>query len=197
VFEGGHAVHATVEPGEGVAAGDHGAVTAAGSGGAAVAAHGSAAAASSQGIAAAEHGETGAHSAAETRTEWLLMFCSLGIAILGLGLSHWIYSRRVDIADRLRGLAGGSVYRVISHKYYVDELYDTTLIKPGHALSDRVLWGWIDKGLIDGLLVNGSAWMVTFTGGFLRLIQNGMLRFYAYAFAVGVAAFVLYLTFSG
>ena len=50
-----------------------------------------------------------------------------------------------------------------------------------------------DRGEV---LVNGSALMVALTGSILRLLQNGMLRFYAYAFAVGVAAFVLYLSFS-
>ena len=55
----------------------------------------------------------------------------------------------------------------------------------------------IDDGLIDGLMVNGSAFGVAITGAILRLFQNGLVRFYAWSFAVGVTAFLVYLTFSG
>jgi NADH-quinone oxidoreductase subunit L len=70
-------------------------------------------------------------------------------------------------------------------------------VRPGWSLSHRVFWKWIDNGLIDGLLVNGSAFLVAISGAVLRLFQNGLVRFYAYTFAVGVTVFVLYLTFSG
>jgi len=55
----------------------------------------------------------------------------------------------------------------------------------------------VDAGLIDGLLVNGSALVVAITGSVLRLFQNGMVRFYAWSFTIGVTVFVLYLSFSG
>jgi len=54
----------------------------------------------------------------------------------------------------------------------------------------------VDAGLIDGLLVNGSALVVYLLGSVLRLFQNGMIRFYAWTFTIGVAVFVLYLSFS-
>jgi NADH-quinone oxidoreductase subunit L len=149
------------------------------------------------GHAAAGHAAEAAHVAASTGTEWILMWASLGIAALGLGLGWWIYARRLDLAAGLRGMAGGFVYRVLLNKYWVDELYEALFLRPGYWLSRNVLWQWIDRRVIDGLLVNGSALMVSVTGGLLRLIQNGMIRSYAYAFAVGVAVFVLFLTLSG
>jgi len=39
--------------------------------------------------------------------------------------------------------------------------------------------------------------LTLFTGSVLRLTQNGMVRFYAWVFAVGVTVFTVYLTFSG
>ncbi len=179
VFEGGHAVHAAVELDHEMAepahAGAESVPTAEAAGGS---------------------GAVATHDASHTALEWTLMFASLGIAVLGLSLGYWIYSRRIDLAERLRGMAGGLVHRVLWNKYWVDELYDTTVVKPGYTLSERVLWGWIDKRFVDGLLVNGSALMVSLTGGILRLVQNGMLRSYAYVFAIGVAVFVLYLSVS-
>jgi NADH-quinone oxidoreductase subunit L len=126
--------------------------------------------------------------------ELILMLASVGIGLLGLALGYWIYTRRIQVVDRLRRLAGGGPYRVLANKYYVDEAYDAAFIKPGYALSRRILWKWIDEGLIDGLLVNGSALCVAITGAVLRLFQNGMIRFYAYTFVLGVTAFILYLT---
>ena len=126
--------------------------------------------------------------------EWTLMLASLGIGLLGLALGYWLYARRIQIVDRLRSLAGGALYRLVANKYYVDEAYEAAFLNPGYALSRRVLWKWIDDGLIDGLLVNGSALCVAITGAALRLFQNGLIRFYAYTFVLGVTAFVLYLT---
>jgi len=140
--------------------------------------------------------DAAAHESGETAMEWTLMLASVGIALLGLGLGWWVYARRIAVADAARGMAGGFFHRLFSNKYWVDELYAAVFLKPGYALSRTVLWQWIDRRVIDGLLVNGSAAMVALTGGLLRLLQNGMLRSYAYAFAVGVAVFVLYLSLS-
>jgi len=79
----------------------------------------------------------------------------------------------------------------------VDEILGTVLYRPLQRLSDVVCFRWIDRGLIDGLLVGGSAVFTLFTGSVLRLMQNGMVRFYAWVFALGVTAFTVYLTFLG
>ncbi len=83
---------------------------------------------------------------------------------------------------------------MLANKYWVDEAYEAAIIRPGYALSRRVLWRWIDAGLIDGVIVNGAAMAVAVTGAVLRVFQNGLVRFYAWAFAVGATVFVLYLT---
>ncbi|MFO7653945.1 MAG: NADH-quinone oxidoreductase subunit L [Candidatus Krumholzibacteriia bacterium] len=139
-------------------------------------------------VAHAEHGPA--------TWEWILAGASLLWGLLGLTLGYWIYRNRVDLAERLRGLAGGNVHRVLLNKYYVDEAYEAAVVQPGFRLSRTVLWKWIDAGFIDGLLVNGSAFFVAITGSVLRLMQNGLVRFYAYTFALGLTVFVLYLTFS-
>jgi NADH-quinone oxidoreductase subunit L len=125
--------------------------------------------------------------------EWPLALAATGIAVAGLLLGWWVYSRRASLADAWRRVAGGVPYRVLANKYFVDEAYDAALVRPGHIFAKRVLWRWIDVGVIDGLLVNGAALAVSVTGALLRLFQNGLVRFYAYAFMVGATAFVLYL----
>lgn len=133
----------------------------------------------------------------DTMMEWILAGASLAWGLLGLGLGYIVYMKKISIATSFRNLAGGFPHKVLLNKYYVDEAYEGTFIRPGYLLSKNVLWKIVDAGLIDGLLVNGSALVVAITGSMLRLFQNGMVRFYAWSFTIGVTVFVLYLSFSG
>ncbi len=128
--------------------------------------------------------------------EWTLAGVSVLWALLGLFLGWFIYYKRAGIADSFRKAGGGFIYRLLLNKYYVDEAYDAVFIRPSFRFSRTVLWKGVDAGLIDGVLVNGSALAVYLLGSVLRLFQNGLVRFYAWTFTVGVAVFVLYLSFS-
>ncbi len=143
----------------------------------------------------ATHGAEAAHH--DTTLEWILAGASLAWGILGLLLGWVVYMRRLGLAEGARRLAGGFPYRVLENKYYVDEAYEATFIRPGYRLSRSVLWKGIDVGLIDGLLVNGTALAVAVLGSLVRLFQNGMVRFYAWSITAGLTVFVLYLCFSG
>ena len=146
---------------------------------------------------AAAHGAAAAgHAAHDTTMEWILAGASLAWGVLGL-LAGWVvYTRRLEIAEAGRRAAGGLLHRVLENKYYVDEAYEGAFIRPGYRLSRTVLWKGVDAGLIDGLLVNGSALAVAVVGSVLRLFQNGLVRFYAWSITIGLAVFALYLVFS-
>jgi NADH-quinone oxidoreductase subunit L len=155
-------------------------------------------------VAGAAHGAAHAADAAhaggahhDTTLEWILAGASLAWGLLGLLLGWLVYARRTGVAETFRNLAGGIPYKVLHNKYYVDEAYEGAFIRPGYRLSKGFLWKWVDVGLIDGLLVNGSAVAVSILGSVLRLFQNGMVRFYAWSLAIGVTVFVLYLSFAG
>ncbi len=137
-----------------------------------------------------------AHHAAEVRLEWTLASASLLWALLGLTAGWWVYAKRAALAERLQEMAGGRPYRLLLNKYYVDEAYEAIFLRPGYALSEKVLWKTVDVGVIDGLLVNGSAIGVAIFSALLRLFQNGSLRFYAYAVSTGLLVFLLYFTLS-
>ena len=146
-------------------------------------------AADTHGAAAGDHGEVG-HS---TATEWTLAIVSSLWAILMLGAGVFVYGPGIRIATQAAGFAGGSLRRVLENKWYVDELYEFAVINPIHRLSDTVLWRTIDAVLIDGLIVNGVSRMIAVFGQLVRLVQNGLLRWYAYSFAAGVLVLLLYV----
>ncbi len=53
------------------------------------------------------------------------------------------------LATAFRGL-----YKLVYNKYFVDEVYDATIVHPIDAGSRTLLWKGVDAGLIDGT-VNG------------------------------------------
>jgi len=77
-------------------------------------------------------------------------------------------------------------YRTLVNKYWVDELYETTVVGPIHRLS-IFCWRVIDVWVIDGM-VNFSAFGTELTGTMLRFLQTGNVRNYALSVALGVLA---------
>src|SRR5207237_558960 len=78
--------------------------------------------------------------------------------------------------------------RVLADKYYVDEIYDAGVVKPVYGVSRGLLWRGVDVGLIDGLAVNGSAWLARFVGWMGSQLQSGQVGTYAWVLVVGVLA---------
>ena len=134
---------------------------------------------------AVEHGSTG--------LEWALALGSLAWAIFSLAMGLLVYTRRLDLAAAGRRLAGGSIHRLLEGKYFVDEIYEALVVRPIHVVSDSVLWRIVDVTLIDGVLVNGLGRTLSIAGQILRLVQNGLVRWYAYSFAAGVVVVLFYL----
>jgi NADH-quinone oxidoreductase subunit L len=76
--------------------------------------------------------------------------------------------------------------RVLANKWYVDEAYDRTIVKPVVGVSRRLLWTVTDTWLIDGLIVNGSAKLMSFFGRVGSYLQTGSVSTYAWAIVLGV-----------
>jgi NADH-quinone oxidoreductase subunit L len=139
----------------------------------------------------------GHHPYGSATLEITLAAASTLLALASLSLGFWIYTRRPELAARARDAVGGLPHRLLSHKYFVDEIYGRVLYRPLQRLADVVFFRWIDRGLIDGLLVSGAAVLALFSGSVLRLAQNGLVRFYAWVFVLGVTVFTVYLTLQG
>ncbi len=124
-----------------------------------------------------------AHGAAGS-TELTLMGVSIVAAFGGIGLAWFFFLKRRDVAENLARSFSG-VYRLLLHKYYVDELYDVTIVQPIKQTSTVVLWKGVDAGGIDGL-VDGAGEVVRGGGSILRRLQSGSVRVYAASLFLGV-----------
>lgn len=128
-----------------------------------------------------EFGEASAasHSAEEVRAERLLALLSVTIAFLGIFIGLVIFRKRPLL----------QMPRILENKYYVDEIYDATIINPINVGSREGLWKLFDVGVIDGFL-HSIGETVTETGRFVRHLQAGFVRGYAAIILLGALAIV-------
>ena len=77
------------------------------------------------------------------------------------------------------------IHRLLLNKYYVDELYDATIVQPIKVVSQQGLWRGFDVRVIDGA-VNGTGALVSGGSAVLRRLQTGSVRAYAGSLFVGV-----------
>ncbi len=84
-----------------------------------------------------------------------------------------------------------ALYTLLDNKYYMDKINDVVF-----ARGARLLGGGLsnvgDRGLIDGLIVNGSAKFVGWTSTIIRRLQSGYIYHYAFVMIIGVMAFLVW-----
>jgi len=123
-------------------------------------------------------------SAADESTEMMLMAVSLGVAIAGIFLAAYFWMRNRPAATRVARSAA-PVYTLLLNKYYVDEIYNATIVQPIKGISTLLLWKGMDAALIDGT-VNGVGRLVRGSSDTLRRLQTGSIRAYAASLIFGV-----------
>jgi NADH-quinone oxidoreductase subunit L len=136
--------------------------------------------------AASEHATEATHSPEEIRSERLLALISVLIAATGLGIGWMIFTKR----PLLR------MPKLLEDKYYVDEIYDATIIKPIKVGSREGLWKIFDIGVIDGFL-HSLADVVKEAGRAFRYLQAGFVRGYAAIILIGALAVIAFFAWFG
>jgi NADH-quinone oxidoreductase subunit L len=147
--------------------------------------------------------------------EILLMVLSIAVAALGWWLAYEFY-RTKRFAPELVAAKIPWFYKLLFHKYYVDEIYDAAVVDRTKDLG--TLLGRFDANVIDGVGVNGAGWLARFVStvsmwwdkwiidGLLnlsaklmqlfsfpvRLLQTGMFSSYAMLIVVGLVILLAY-----
>jgi NADH-quinone oxidoreductase subunit L len=147
-------------------------------------------------------------------TEWTLMLLSVGITLTGFMLAYILFKdSRSTMPSRFKQMFPG-LHRLVFNKYYIDELYQSTLIN-GSVIFSRIC-GWFDTYIIDGLVnliafvgrlfswlnglhdtyvidgaVNGIAYLSGKFGQTLRQIQTGRIQTYIYILLGGGLTLIL------
>ena len=108
----------------------------------------------------------------------------LWFAVAGVALAWWFYLKQPSIPAAIKARFE-PVYTLLDNKYYMD-WFNEHVLSAGARLLGTGLWKGGDVGLIDGVVVNGSARAVGAIAQFARLMQTGYLYFYALVMLLGI-----------
>ena len=106
------------------------------------------------------------------------------LAVIGFLISWYMYIKRPDLPDKVTAHTRVA-YDILVRKYGFDELYQFLFAGGARGIGE-LLWRLGDQGLIDGVIVNGTARAVGRFAGFARKIQSGFLYDYAFAMIIGL-----------
>ncbi len=136
---------------------------------------------------AALHITHGAPAEVSHSTELMLVGLAIVIAVAGVAFAA-ARLKPEALVPKAEAKPEQGFARVLENKYYVDEIYDDTVVEPTVTISKNILWKVIDQGIIDGLFVNGSAWLARGFAAIGSWLQSGQVGAYAWAIVVGVLA---------
>ena len=120
----------------------------------------------------------------EGAAHWLVASISLAVVAGGLALAWLLYQRRaISSQQMVRALA--LPYSFLKRHYYIDEIYTWYVVNVQQRLIAG-LCAWVERRLIIGLAVNGTAWLTQRAGRLIRLCQTGKVQAYALVFLLGV-----------
>jgi NADH-quinone oxidoreductase subunit L len=123
--------------------------------------------------------------------EIVLSIVAVLVALEGILIADKYYHRKPERPVRLAAALPGG-YKLLVGKYFVDEFYSATVVKPLLGFSKYIL-GWV----VDVGILGGAAWLLggtaTFAGAILQRWQSGNLRSYAAWLAAGAAALLLFI----
>lgn len=120
--------------------------------------------------------------------EWLVIGLSVLVGLAGIFTAYIMYLKKTGLPYKL-GDKFQPVYKLFYNKYWVDELYDKSLVQPVLKASDKIILGFIDTRIIEGV-VNGVPSLIGAFSQRLRKIQTGVLSYYALIMVLGALVII-------
>lgn len=111
--------------------------------------------------------------------EYVLMGASVIGALVMIIWAWGKFSKYENKGEEEKGLG-----KVLANKWYVDEFYDTIIVKPVMSVA-RYLNNVIEKTVVDGF-VNGVGRAVNYGSRQVRLLQSGQVGNYVLLMVIGV-----------
>ena len=115
------------------------------------------------------------------------------LVVAGAVVAWYCYLINPKVPAVIKSKLSGLNY-ILENKYFFDLLYEQVFAR-GSRLLGKGLWQQGDRGLIDGLLVNGSAKLIGSIAAVSRKLQTGYIYHYAFAMIIGLIAAITYIIF--
>jgi NADH-quinone oxidoreductase subunit L len=118
------------------------------------------------------------------QTEFVLIGIAIAVAIAGIATA-FILLKPAGLTDKKSSPAEHGMGLVLANDYFVDTAIERVIVGPTVAASRKVLWRGLDLGLINGVLVQGSAQVFSVISSVASRIQVGFSGSYVWAIALG------------
>jgi len=109
-------------------------------------------------------------------------------ALVGIGIAYSNYIKKSQVPSEDSEITGFS--KVLYNKFYVDEIYMAVIVKPIYAIAS------FSKNFIETALsgfIFGLGKVTNMVGTQGKVLQNGSVGFYLFAFVIGTASIIAYL----
>jgi NADH-quinone oxidoreductase subunit L len=103
--------------------------------------------------------------------------------VVGSGLAWFWYVKGEGRTPAELAAGWPRLHRAALNKWYVDELYDATIIEGTDALADGA--SLMDAWVVDGILAKLTSALASGLGAVVRAFQNGVVHVYAAGIAIG------------
>jgi len=121
-------------------------------------------------------------------TTYMLMGIAVIGALIGIGIAYSNYIKKSQVPNEDSEITGFA--KVLYNKFYVDEIYTAIIVKPIYAIAS------FSKDFIETALsgfIFGLGKVTNMIGTQGKVLQNGSVGFYLFAFVLGTASIIAYL----
>jgi NADH-quinone oxidoreductase subunit L len=120
----------------------------------------------------------------------LVKISPLIVGVIAIFLAYIFYLKNTNIPSKL-ATAFRPLYKLSYNKWYFDEIYEATLVKPTKKLGN-VLWRFFDMKIVDGI-PNSAAYFCKIVSSQVSKLQSGYVYNYALWMALGLIGLGLFL----
>ena len=121
---------------------------------------------------------------------WFL-FLTPTLVILSIPIAYYLFVKNKKLPEQIANV-NKPLYQFLLNKWYFDELYDATIVKPSKKLG-LFLWKFFDIKLIDGFGPDGISTLIKKCSIKANKFQSGYIYQYAFVMLLGFSALLTFL----
>lgn len=123
-----------------------------------------------------------------------IMILSIVLSLFGIALAYLMYHPHAMIKRDWLSSQIPFVYKILVNKYYIDELYEKTILMLSKIIS--IFCKWFDRWIVEGT-VHGVANFTQWIGKRGAILQNGQTQLYSTIAFFGLAILLVIYAVSG
>lgn len=124
----------------------------------------------------------------EMHLDTQILVTTLFLIVGGATLAYFQFKDPQQALAKLEA-GKGPVRTLLDKRFYIDDLYDFLVEQVSHRIS--AVFDWCDRVIINGLMVNQTAYSIQRLGKWASKLQNGLLQDYL-SLAVGAGVVIIF-----